>query len=97
MLGSSVHTYVPIACPARRLHPVLAYQPTNGVFIMGLGSHLPGHEANRFNNSRLDDLLSWEDTPGNGVWPLTVRVRSQVAALVNCIVRYMWVTFDLCQ
>jgi len=62
----------------------------------GVGSHLPSHEANRFNNRRLDYLLTREDTPGNGVWPLTVCVGSQVATLVNCIVCDMGVTFDLC-
>ena len=64
---------------------------------MGVDSHLPSHEANRFNDGRLDDLFTREDTPGNGVWPLTVCVRSQVATLVNCKVRDMGVTFDLFQ
>jgi hypothetical protein len=95
VLGSSVRTCVPIACPARRLRPMVAYQRTDKILTL-VRSYLPSHEANRFNNGRLDDLLAREDTPGNSVWPLTVRVCSQVTALVDCIVRDKRVTFNLC-
>ena len=74
----------------------VAYQRIEKVFTL-MSSYLPSHEANCFNNGRLDDFLTREDTPGKGVWPLTVCIRSQITALVDCIVRDEGVTFNLCQ
>ena len=96
MLGSWVHTFVPIACQARRLRPVVTYQRSERIPRL-MRSYLPSHEANCFNNGRLDNLFTREDTPGNGIWPLTVCIGSQITALVDCIVRDKGVTFNLCQ
>ena len=97
MSGSLVRTRAPIACPPRKLRPVGGLSGKLTKYSPWERSHLPSHETNRFNNGRLDDLLTREDTPGNGVWPLTVCICSQVTALVDCIVRNEGVTFDLCQ
>ena len=76
----------------------VAYQRTERIpTLILMRSYLPSHEADCFNNGRLDDLLTREDTPGNGIWPLTVCIRSQIPALVDCIVRDKGVTFNLCQ
>ena len=58
-------------------------------------SDLPRHEADRLDNSGLDDLLAGEDTPGDGVGSVRVCVRAKIAAVVDHVVRDVDVALDV--
>ena len=53
----------------------------------------PGHEADSFDDGRLNNLLAREHTPCYGCWSVGVGVRAQVTTLVDHIVGNVRVTF----
>lgn len=56
---------------------------------------LPGHKADSFNNSRLDDFLSGEDTPCYGIGPIGMSVGAKIALLVDHVVGDVRVSLDM--
>jgi hypothetical protein len=58
---------------------------------------LPRHEADGFDDGRLDDLLAREDAPRYGIGTVRVRVSTQIAALVDHVVCDVAVAFNVRQ
>lgn len=58
-------------------------------------THLPCHEADSLHDRGLDNLLAREDSPGDRVRALGVRIRPQVTGLVEHVVRDAWVALDV--
>lgn len=48
---------------------------------------LPSHEAHSFDNCGLDNFLSWEYTPSDGIGAIRVRVCAKISLLVDYVVR----------
>lgn len=60
-------------------------------------AYLPCHEANRFDDGGLYDLLSWEHTPSDGVRTIGVSVCTKIASLVDDVVGDIVVALDVVQ
>lgn len=58
-------------------------------------TNLPGHETDSFDDGWLYDLFTREDTPGHSVWPVRMVVGPEVTALIDHVVRDIWVKLDL--
>lgn len=56
---------------------------------------LPRHEADSFNDSRLNDLLAREHSPCHSVWSIRVRVRPKIATPVDHIVRDVGIALNM--
>lgn len=67
---------------------------TSGGYYPRRETNLPCHETNSFHNGWLDDLLSREHAPCDGVWT-RLSVRSEVTALVDDIVCDIRVPLDM--
>lgn len=60
-----------------------------------MNTDLPGHEADRFNYGRLDDLLSRENAPRDGIGPVRMGVGPEISSPVDHVVRDVRVTLNL--
>lgn len=72
---------------------VLVYsRPLSAQFVRLV---LPGHEADGFNDSRLYDFLSGENTPRYSVGTVGMVIRPKITSLVDHVVCDAGVTLDL--
>jgi hypothetical protein len=77
--------------------PRPVYPIINELHMVGIleSAYLPCHEADGLDYCRLNNLLSWENAPCDSIRALARRVRAQVPAFVNHIIRNPRVSLDV--